>query len=67
MATSINLSLLTEMLYGGGAARRREITKLFEDDPVFSKLDRPFLNHSQRYSGATFGCENSTIETWISS
>jgi len=48
MAKPINTPLLTEMLYGGNAARRREITKLFEEDPAFSKQDRPFLNHTQR-------------------
>ena len=48
MAKPIKAPLLTEMLYAGSAARRREITKLFEEDPAFSKLDRPFKNHTQR-------------------
>jgi acyl-CoA oxidase len=58
-SATVNPALITEMVYGGAAAvqRRREITALFEEDPDFCKVGRPFLNHSNRYLASIAKCQ----------
>ncbi len=55
---SASSTALSNFLYGSvkKVARRRAITALIEDDPAFSRVDRPFLNHTQRYLRSIAKC-----------
>ena len=53
---SINANAVTELIYDGKAARRREITSIIESDPAFANDDRPFLNHTGRYEASIAKC-----------
>ena len=48
---SVNPRAVESFIYGGDdqAATRRRITEIFQSDPNFAVIDRPFMNHSQRY------------------